>query len=204
MLPFPINTLDYYLKKLTLFMRNSFGMEEHIEVFFNILSDIDSVTDDVLQSLDIDNSYLYDDVLNKIAQVVGVSRNLSVSVEGITKQLTLTNSELLRLVKTKIIQNNYNGTRSQFLSNYSNIFSNIGWIFNIYDGANPGMVVSVLDSSNSGLTQNDRDLFLSGNYTVKSLGISYVYQIINMERAGRWNDLNSNKGWNNSVWQVGS
>lgn len=204
MLPFPINTLDYYLKKLTLFMRNSFGMEEHIEVFFNILSDIDSVTDDVLQSLDVDNSYLYDDVLNKIAQIVGVSRNLSVVVEGITKQLTLTNSELLRLIKTKIIQNNYNGTRSQFLSNYSNIFSNIGWIFNIYDGANPGVVVSILDESNPGLTQNDRDLFLSGNYTVKSLGISYVYQIINIGRAGIWDDPNSNKGWNNSVWQVGS
>lgn len=204
MLPFPINTLDYYLKKLTLFMRNSFGMEEHIEVFFNILSDIDSVTDDVLQSLDVDNSYLYDDVLNKIAQIVGVSRNLSVSVGGSTEQLTLTNSELLRLIKTKIIQNNYNGTRSQFLENYQRIFSNIGWSFDIYDGENPGTVVSTLDINNPGITDNDKDLFLSGNYTVKSLGISYVYQIINMERAGKWDDLNSNKGWNEAVWRVGS
>jgi len=181
---------EYYLSKLTLFMRNSYGIEEQFTIFWKLLIDIDSSIDDIFDALTLLKDIDVDDTLDKLAELVGSKRQLDVVYEiNLTPTrftLNLTNKELLRSIKTRILQNNYFGTYQEFVDNYQKI----GFKVLIYDNVNPNTVSIVLNDSTS-LTENDRHMFLSGNYTIRSMGIEYIHFIQSIELLGVWNNLTS-------------
>ena len=41
------------------------------------------------------------------------------------------------------------------------------------------------------LSENDKIMFLSGNYTLRSLGIIYEYSVTNFEMLAKWDSENS-------------
>lgn len=187
----------YYLDKLPLFLRNSFGLEEQFELFWKVLIDIDSSIDDIFLALSLTNVTNIDDTLNKIAELVGVKRQLDVSyiINDVLTYFTLnlTNQELLRFIKTRILQNHYIGTFYDFAKNYSSI----GFEVLAFDTSNK-LEVSLIMNDVASLTNNDKHLFLSGNYTVRSLGITYLHSVQELALLGIWDVLTST--WDNSNW----
>jgi hypothetical protein len=188
---------SYYLNKFTLFLRNSHGIEDQVELLWKILIDCDSTIDEVFKAISLNEEVDVDDTLDKIAEIVGTKRNLSVKYEvgGVetTFDLSLTNEELIRVISTKIIQNNYNGTYLEFIKSYQRI----GLDMYVYDNVESN-VMSIVLNENLNLTDNDKHLFLSGHYTIRSLGIRYTYSIQEITALGIW----SLSTWDLAEWGV--
>ena len=181
---------EYYLQKLTMFLRNSYGIEEQIEVLWKVLLDVDTTIDDVFNVLSMTTTDNVDDLLDKLAELIGTKRQMDVTylVNGVPHYytLTLTNAELLRAIKTRILQNNYVGTFEEFISNYQSI----GLEVLIYDTETPSTVSIVLNDSPA-LTNNDKKLFLAGNYTIRSVGIVYQHSILDITQLAIWDAITS-------------
>lgn len=181
---------EYYLSKLTMFLRNSYGIEEQVDVLWKVLTDIDTTIDDVFYALSMATTEDVDDLFNKLAELIGTKRQMDVTylVNNVPQYytLTLTNAELLRAIKTRILQNNYVGTFEEFISNYRGI----GLEVLIYDTETPSTVSIVLNDSPA-LTDNDKKLFLAGNYTIRSVGIVYQHSISDITRLAIWDAITS-------------
>lgn len=181
---------EYYLSKLTMFLRNSYGIEEQVEVLWKVLTDIDTTIDDVFTALSMTTTDDVDDLFDKLAELIGTKRQMDVTylVNSVPQYytLTLTNAELLRAIKTRILQNNYVGTFEEFISNYQGI----GLEVLIYDTDTPSTVSIALNNSPA-LTDNDKKLFLAGNYTIRSVGIVYQHSILDITRLAIWDAITS-------------
>lgn len=192
-----LKSKQYYLDKLTMFLKNSYGIQEQVNVLWELLTDIDTSVNDVFTALSMSEIENIDDTLNKLAELVGTKRQLDVSynVDGVKTYFTLTlnNAELLRAIKTRILQNNYTGTFEEFANNYQRM----GLEVLVYDSAGSASVALVLNDS-ANLTDNDKHLFLSGNYSIRSMGITYEHSIQALSLLAIWDFLNST--YDNSQW----
>lgn len=126
---------EYYLDQLTLFLRNSFGIEEEISSYVSILRQIDKVENDIFKALEVSSqsqlalnidyiNSLNDEVssiMDMIGAIVGASRNLTLTYsmniedpDGETsftnKEITLNNFEYFVYISCCIFQNGYDGT----------------------------------------------------------------------------------------------
>jgi hypothetical protein len=126
---------EYYLEQLTLFLRNSYGIDEQQKMLVDILRQVNKTEDDIMNqlgafidsetalnidyinSLDGDVSKLMDD----IGSLLGISRNLTIScttnilIDGgfyvfDDEQITLNNFEFFIYIACTIFNNNYDGT----------------------------------------------------------------------------------------------
>lgn len=190
---------EYYYTKFPLYTRNSYGFTEQFKIIYDLMIRLEEVQKEILSLYDnfLNDSYVsnviekYDSKDNKsfsfldmIANIYGLNRDIKVDItedgKTSTKQLTLTNYELWSFIKTKIIQNNYNGTKEQSEKYYDNI--DIPIIQTTYSN-NPAYSSMYLDK-NVKITDNLKYLFLSNNLTLKSMGISYFPYIVELTRLG--------------------
>ena len=128
------------------------------------------------------------DILDKLASVFAISRNLAVQYydsEGIYRDevLYLTNKELLMYILSKIIQSHCDGTRQQL----QKLYSSIGLKVIMTNGSSSARVEYrlVLDE-NVTYSRNTIALFLSGNLIVKQLGSEYVFGTVNNSATLIW------------------
>ncbi len=186
---------QYYLDKLSLFLRNSYGVEEQVTLLWKTLVDIDSTIDDFFEAFKMLKPEGIDDLLDKIAEIVGCKRNLDVSYGSplTSYTLSLSNEELIRSIKTRIIQNNYDGSFENFKKNYESIGLNVL----ATDGGVSGTSIQILNNDEK-LTDNDKHMFLSGNYSIRSLGITYSFSMGDLDLIGFWDNIL--RTWNNSQW----
>lgn len=215
-----LKSWEYYYKKLPLYVRNSYGVQEHFKLIFDIMIQLDNVEQEVCDVFNIlQENYLtkmsekynfslndYDfQFLDMIASIYGVGRSLNVSYidnythETVNKSLILTNKELYMLIKSRIVQNNYDGTFEQSREYYNNI----GLPLYMFTGTNPAECYLYL-GENENVTENIRSLFLADLLTLKSVGITYIRYEINITYMGIWADsneiANNNNQWDVSVW----
>lgn len=183
---------EYYLSKLSMFARNSYGIEEQFDLFWKILTDLDSSIDDVFLALSMSFEYVEDmtDTIDKLAELTGTKRMLDVSylIAGSKTRFTLnlSNKELLRLIQTRILQNNYNGTFEEFVSNYQRIGLQV-----LASDTSQSATVAVTLNVSDALTDNDKHLFLSGHYTIRSMGIIYEHAIQSLTLLAIWDSVTS-------------
>lgn len=207
-----LTKLDYYLNKLSLFIKGSYGMKEQFTTFFNVLLSIDNTVDDFFaQFPTVTDKALYvmnslstteSDILDKIGLILGVTRQFDVSYikdDGtrVKKQLNLTNSELQKLIKAQIIKNNFQGSYEELKQFYTWLGLPI-YVNNYIDIAT---VIMTLDDVASN-TDAEKDMFLAGLFTVKSLGVMYRHQILPVSNAGVWDDESSSRFWDMGVWSA--
>ena len=130
---------QYYYKKLPLYMRNSYGIQDHFKMIFDFMITLEDIEENVCEAFDIlQDNYLdiiakYDNIdgydfegLDILGAIYGVNRSLNVTYENtvhsiVNKALYLTNKEFYMLIKARIIQNNYDGTYEQ-ARNYYELF----------------------------------------------------------------------------------
>lgn len=197
---------QYYLDKLSLFLKNSYGIKEQVRLFWELLTDMATSIDDVFNALKLEDDVDVDDTLDVLAEIVGCRRDLDVEIihEGLTinKTIHLTNKELIRFIKTKIIQNNYSGSYIDFVNNYNSISLEVIAL----DDANvSGLSQQILNAGAdinsddaSGISSNDKYMFLSGNYSIKSVGITYEFSVGELELIAIWDS--SLRRWDHAQW----
>ncbi len=197
---------QYYLDKLSLFLKNSYGIKEQVRLLWELLTDMATSIDDVFNALRLEDDIDVDDTLDVLAEIVGCRRDLDVEVihEGLTinKTIHLTNKELIRFIKTKIIQNNYSGSYIDFVDNYNSISLEV---ITLDDANVSGLSQQILnagadiDSDDaSGISSNDKYMFLSGNYSIKSVGITYDFSVGELELIAIWDS--SLRRWDHAQW----
>ena len=206
---------DYYYNKLPLYMRNSYGIQEHFKIFYELLLTLDENEDTICKLFDLlDANYLdtvvkkYDDIdgydfkfLDMIASIYGINRALNVEVvidnKKETKSLYLSNKELYIFIKSRIIQNNYDGTFLQAKKYYEAINLPLCMLTSDNNAAECYLYLGLNDN----ITENIRYLFLANLLTLKSLGITYVLNEVDTSHIGIW-AADTTTPSNNNSWDV--
>lgn len=200
---------EYYKKKLPLYMLNSEGIVEQFEIIFDLLKELNVSQDDVIKginvfdalyleyinSLEDANSGLVSDILDKIGALFSVSRNFNLTYidNGIstTSELSLNNELFLTLIKARIIQNCFDGSREMANEFYKS--ANLP-IYMFTNASSPASCDVILNSSEIDVSSDLRALFLSGLLTITSLGIHYTYSIDEISSLLIWDVFNWNEG----------
>lgn len=186
------------------------------------------IPDDVLERMRTESQFNYydSDILDLIGEIVGVNRYITVNYgplytftdnrtestlparERVSNKLVrLTNSELYRCIRCRIVQNNYHGTYEELEQLYRKIGLNIYIIDMSGNNFSDRSAEAFLYLDNRHfdplrfselkaemptampLTINDKYLFLMGYYTIRSMGISYTVNIIDLRaKSARWDE----------------
>lgn len=192
---------SYYLNKLPIYLQNSYGFEEHFKILFDLLTTLDSTEDEILSAFDILNVSFTpkDDTLDKIAELFGVRRTFDViyKEDNVTQtaSLTLTNNELLKLIKAQIINNNFDGT----YETANKFYKNMNLPVYLLQSGNAAEVYVMLDNS-AQLSNNEQIMFLANLFTIKSMGIIYNTSIVEVSSIFIWDSEDSNRYWDEGRW----
>lgn len=210
-----LKSWNYYKEKIPLYIQNSYGIVEHFKILFDLLVQMDLTEDDVLYGFNIlDASYLTfinnlddsdtkdsSDILNKIGLLYGVTRTFDVDYiennETKTASLHLTNSEFLKLIKARIIQNNYDGSYIQSREFYDKMNLPVY----LFQSANSAEVYVYLDTSVP-LTENEEKMFLANLFTIKSMGITYITSITEVVSLLIWDSTSEFRYWDKGRWTL--
>lgn len=205
----------YYVKKLPLYLQNSYGFKEHFRMLYEIMLDTNKTATDLLNALNLTRDNYYDsitldvtkggyeyDLLDKMASLYGVNRYLDVdyiNLEGeeIHKALKLNNNELLKLILVKVVQNSYIGTYENIRKLYNLIELPI-YIYNSQEES--GNVYVVFDSDDTNITDNLKALFYADLLSIKSMGIKYNYRTITQTGIAEWDSNLDSQKWDVGVW----
>lgn len=203
---------EYYLKKLPLYLQNSYGFQEHFRMLFEIMKDTNTTAKDLLNSLNLyDENYFKNiefiektknvsDLLDKMGSLYGVNRYLDVDYVDESnishhESLILTNEEFLKLILVKSTQNSYKGT----YENIKKLYDLINLDIIVSSGKNSGEIYLYLQTGNY-ITDNLKYLFLSGLLNIESIGIKYVNRNIENLKLAEWNSEQTYKMWDVGVW----
>lgn len=210
-----LKSWNYYKEKIPLYIQNSYGIVEHFKILFDLLVQMDLTEDAVLYGFNIlDDGYLTfinnlddsdtkdsSDILNKIGLLYGVTRTFDVDYiennEAKTASLHLTNSEFLKLIKARIIQNNYDGSYIQSREFYDKMNLPVY----LFQSANSAEVYVYLDTSVP-LTENEEKMFLSNLFTIKSMGITYITSITEVVSLLIWDSTSEFRYWDKGRWTL--
>ena len=215
---------QYYYNKLPLYLKNSYGFEEHFKIWFDLLTSMDSTEDNIMRFFDVFNkdylNYIDElegegsDILDKIGKIFNIKRNLSVSyldgAEEVTKFVSLNNKDFLTFIRATIIKNYCDGSFKQINDFYINANLPI-----IYNGTNNPATVDVVmlkTQDEDAVSEDIQTLFKAGLLNIKSMGIIYSnYTIVDFDSLAIWdlvqktyvNDYaNNNKGWDGGQWGI--
>ena len=216
---------NYYVKKLPLYLQNSYGFSEHFRNLFQIMLDTNRTATDLLRALDLTApgyyanldvsknpeepevlissvDYTYD-LLDKMAALYNVNRYFDVDYVDISNQkihasLKLNNGELLKLILVKVVQNNYLGTYEDIRKLYNLIELPI-YIYN--NELDSGNVYLIFDSRyEEAYTPNIKHMFFANLLSIKSLGIKYLFRSTEESNIGEWDSTLPEKFWDVGVW----
>lgn len=219
MLSEKLKSWEYYKNKLPLYMQNSYGILEHFDILYNILINLDKNEDEFLSLFDIMSSTYLNDVVYKydtseeqksfrfldiLGKFFGITREFNINLNDEDKHLSLTNSELLKLLKVQVIKNNFDGSYEQL----HEFYDSIGLPIYFYLSNTSANVNVIVDSKYFNgeyleiqtLTQNEIDMINAGLFNVESLGIKYTNLILELDYIGVWD--NSPFSWDNeqTIW----
>lgn len=201
-LPEELQSFEYYRGLTPMYLQDVHGFLEQVKIWFNstmqkssILTcgtdvpcgveadsrteSIVSVIDKTFAFLDIFNTsgqHLSEsaDILDKLASLFGVSRQFSVTIENEKKQLNLSDNDLLILIKCQIIKNFFNGTHEHLMRCFEIV--NLP-VMPLTDTQPAHCKMYMLLQDENEVSQNVKDMFLSGMLSVESMGIYYTYAI---------------------------
>lgn len=213
---------QYYYTKLPLYIRNDFGIPEQFKMIHELICKLDSVEDEILNCFNLmqynyenkviakyDNINGYDfKLLDIIASIYGINRYMNVSyysnIENtdINKSLKLTNKELYLLIKSRIIQNNYDGSYQQALEYYNDIDLPIYMFTDQMSPLHCQLYLGLNDNIKN--NENMRTLFLANILTLKSVGIVYIVNELDITKIAIWADntelVSTNNQFDLSIW----
>lgn len=173
------------------------------------ITDIDDETKNMLWLFDINllNTSINSDILDKLAELFCVARQFNVTYvdnEQVshTEELTLSDAELLLLIKVEIIRSHYDGSRESLID----LYSSLGLLI-LYATSSSGdcdVYLCTTSGSTTAYTDNIKKMFWAGMLHIQSLGINYSFTIISIENVLIWDkavDANYT-GWDGGIWAL--
>ena len=202
-LPEELQSFEYYKGLTPMYLQDVHGFLDQVKIWFDLsmqkasiltcgtdvrcgavvvgsrTESIVSVIDKTFAFLDIFNTsgqHLSEsaDILDKLASLFGVSRQFSVTIEDKKKQLNLSDNDLLILIKCQVIKNFFNGTYEHLMRCFEIV--NLP-IMPLTDTQPAHCKMYMLLQDENEVSQNVKDMFLSGMLSVESMGIYYTYAI---------------------------
>ena len=221
LIPEELQTFNYYRYHIPLFLRNSYGYIEHFRIWYellmgeggfvpaydHILNMLDIFAEDYLERLaEIDPLGTECDILDKLAMLFEVDRNIHVEYTDngtdYSEDLTLTNDELLILIKGQIIKNYCQGTRDQINWYYENAGLNILSVAVTLTDT-PTCHLILIDDPDNPYSSNIRKMFLAGLLNVEQLGVRYEYEIVSISANTLiWDSNDANELWDVGAWWI--
>lgn len=222
LIPEKLKSFKYYLSKLPRYLKASKSFQEHFKIWFELLTTqvdnsqillnmLNIFAEDYWEFLEsVEGSTKDDtqsDILDKLGNLYGVSRNLTVTytdtqaVEHVNEQLLLTNEEFLILIKSRIIQNYCEGTLKQINEYYAStglkIYTNTS-----SDAATANMYLVYYEERE---LNNIDKMFLGGMLIIKSMGVGYHTQILIPTQLLVWDQINESlsNGWGGDTYTGG-
>lgn len=200
----------YYLDRLSLFMKESYGIKEHIKTFYRQLEKINSYFDEFLKYFNIwGNNPKYiptGEILDNIGEIFGCHRKFTIPIisnnENKYYMVNLTDDDdYLLYIKCQIIKQNFMGTNEN-LEKFYNINNNYlpfnftymvnqeiqnniaqcNIYFNNYD--------AIDKNKNPIFSDNIKILFENGYLTIESMGILYRRLLQNINKFAKYEDKN--------------
>lgn len=199
LIPEEIESFEYYKNKIPLYLKNSYGFMEHFkiwheiligdteragvvgngEIFLNLLLIFDpnyfTYLSENLEDFDPEGNIC--DILDKIGELFGVSRNFTINYvsQGTphTEDLQLNNKDFLILIKARIIKNYCDGT----LEIMNDFYKDAKIPMEVRTSDSPATANIWLIKSGSSeyhYSENVEKMYLAGMLTIESVGISYV------------------------------
>jgi len=184
---------DYYLDKMSLFLKNSYGIIDREEIYIAILNNLNDVGKLLIYSFDIfegddlyfsrlgyDPDSIYGAELDILASFYGVSRTKKIKYSNTEETITMTNAELKFYLQVIITRLNYQGTNEELSDLYKS--KNILYKQTLSSGNLVPLSATIIctDSTKYGTALNPTTLgklVLSDELLVESLGIEYIKSI---------------------------
>lgn len=216
-----LKSWTYYKNKLPLYFRNSYGIMEHFDILYQLLKRYDDTEDTILSAFDITSDdyerniiFAYDTTeeqhsfyfLDILASLYGVSRSFDVEYD-LNKEhhkvsLYLTNSELLKLIKCRIIQNNFDGSYKQTREFYDKMRIPVY----LLQGPYPATVQVIISTTYSDgtpfeITENEMHMYLANLFTIESMGITYFTSVQDVAKMAIWDSTSKNRAYDSAKIQ---
>lgn len=210
-LPEVLQQFDYYKSKLPMYLQNDEAFQSHFKLWFQFLvgnattNGVINVSSTVLKLLDIfaddyltvfhqlpnpnEEKPIQIFMLDYLAALFNVSRTSAVIGDTVIQYPTLSDEELLLLLRAQIIQNYSDGTYIQSKEFYDKSGLKIG----IVKSGDASIQFQLLNPRE--LSNNTKLLFNLGLLTIKSIGISQSYYYITGNELV-WDESK----WNEGVW----
>lgn len=228
-LPDKFKSFEYYVNKLPLYLRNSYGFIEHYRIWYDLMigeneNGLINVSDTILYLMDIfDDNYLVTirdltdsgstgsidygskcDILDKIAALFGITRNFSITYyennEEIKEELSLNNEDLLLLIKGQIIKNYCEGSYDQ-IKGYYNDAGLVVYIITAEADATSHIYLAEPQGSMQ-YSENVKKMFKSGLLRIESMGITYRDSTTELTGFFKWDSSTSAELWDAGVWTI--
>ena len=177
--------LDFqtYLNRLSLFMRQSSGIKEHIEIFYRQLYQVNKCFDELMEYLNIFNSNtkISTNVLDNIGSIFGCYRKFTVTYDNTYKEVDLNDDDFIVYIKCQIVRQNFKGTNEDLEKLYSlNSDKSITPLSLIYIMRENSLDCSIYFSNYNAFSDDIQTLFLAGYLTIESMGINYYRNLSNV------------------------
>ena len=185
----------YYLDRLSMFMRESYGIQEHVEIFYQQLKRVNKEFDYLFDQLDIFNvqnkelppDYI-SNLIDKIGAIFGCYRKFTIYLDGQYEELELDDKDFIIYIECQIVKQNFKGTREELSKIYKTYeegevtkgsLLDLIMVYVLYQvpTGNPPILNSIQCniywSNYSQYSENLLKLFLGGYLTIESMGILY-------------------------------
>ena len=176
---------------------NSFLLLNMLNIFSDDYFDFLNLYCDILGS---DNR---PNILDNIASIFGVSRNIKITYTDYDGDLhtdvalVLSNYELSILIKARIIQNYCNGSLEQVNEYYQSIGLNI--LVNTDNTIAATANLYLIQEQEQEISNIDK-MFLAGLLVIKSMGIEYKPQRLVLTNIMIWDSTDTTIGWDGGNW----
>lgn len=202
-------TFDYYKNLTPMYLQQSYGFLDMFKIYYDLgFAENEETTDNLsiiefieklFNSLDVYSKNVNKDVLYKLCNFFGISKNVRVQFydytaeKWVTKNLSLTDDELLLYLKCKIIQNRYDGTAKMANDLYDRVGLPIFMVTRTNNEAYCQVWLLMYDDTQ--FSQNIQELFLSGLLTLKSVGVRYSHRIQVATNIALFDSTDTNRGF---------
>ena len=134
-----------------------------------------------------------EDQLDKIGELIGISRTLPIVNDNIPS--VLTNEYFQKILKSRILSNHWNGTIEGLGDIIEAIFPDLA--YEIVDVQDMSYNINIINPS---VTQTDLALLFNGYILPKPAGVGVNYTVMDKQLFGWDLDNNFIKGWDLAQW----
>lgn len=192
---------EYYLSNMSMFMKESFGVTEQMEIFLDWLKSVDNISEVLIECYDIwKEEYKHDlrrkilssadfKPLDNLASLMGIQRDTKITwytdalPSPIRHEETLhfSNNDLIDLIKIHIIQNNYKGTTQELTELYKEKLKYSIYFVPSFENSSSTMYKSAYcdvylektKTNGEEISLNIQKMFKYSDLLLRSLGIEY-------------------------------